>query len=475
MVQTDRSDLSHQTDPADFLLATASVDSRRVAKLCSLITSNLNLRLSNLNDHSTPTAEVISIGDEMTSGARLDTNAQWLSRRLGELGIEVQFHSTVGDTLAHNVDVFKTAASRADFVVATGGLGPTRDDLTRQALAEASGQTLEVRQSALDHIASLFAARNYEMPERNQVQALFPAGSLEVFNPQGTAPGVDITIGTQRPCRIFALPGVPAEMKQMFDETVAPRILDSSGRRSHIEHSVMKFFGVGESEMERRLGPMIARDRSPRVGITVSSATISLRISAIADSQQQCQKMIAETRTEIMERVGELHFGDGEDCEQYHAVEKSIGDRGGRLTTVEFGRGAPLANWFASIGKTKAYGGGLSFGDHSEMTSMFGGNAETVCGDLHRQNCDRAKNSEQGSPEPWMLVVDSYPSLNSPESKPLPASKIKFSVHTPDGTVYSTTKELGGHPSIVHPRIGKAALHWIRKVLAGNHSEPAKS
>lgn len=432
---------------------------------------------------TTATAEVISIGDEMTSGARLDTNAQWLSRRLGELGIEVQFHSTVGDTLSHNIDVFQTAASRVDFVVATGGLGPTRDDLTRQALADASGQPLETRQSALDHIAGLFAARNYEMPERNEVQALFPTGSLEVFNPQGTAPGVDITIGTEKPCRIFALPGVPAEMKQMFDETVAPRILETSGGRSHIEHSVMKFFGVGESEMERRLGPMIARDRSPRVGITVSSATISLRISAIAGSAEACQTMIAETRKEIIERVGELHFGDGEDCEQYHAVETTLRERGDCLTTVEFGRGAPLANWFASIGKTAAYGGGLAFGNQDKMARLFGGTPETVCSELHRKNCDRSQTvasqamptKDKRSSSQWMLVVDSYPSLESPDSKPLPASTITFSVHSPDGKTYVKTKELGGHPSIVHPRIGKAALHWMRKVLSGQHTDATTS
>src|SRR6056297_2864125 len=136
-------------------------------------------------------AEVISIGDEMTSGARIDTNAAWLSRRLEELGVTVAFHTTVGDTLKHNVAVFRTASQRADVVMATGGLGPTRDDLTREALAAASRQPLELSQTSLQHIQALFAARGREMPERNRVQAMFPAGSTEIFNPQGTAPGID--------------------------------------------------------------------------------------------------------------------------------------------------------------------------------------------------------------------------------------------------------------------------------------------
>ena len=257
------------------------------------------------------TAEVISIGDEMTSGARLDTNAQWLSRRLGELGIQVTFHSTVGDTLEHNVDVFRTAAGRADIIVSTGGLGPTRDDLTREALAAMANVPLEMDHSAMEHIEQMFARRKRDMPDRNRVQAMFPQGSLQIFNPQGTAPGIDFSLPEQNchQARIFALPGVPAEMKRMFDETVAPRILESKGNQTEIKQHVMKFFGTGESDMETRLGPMIARDRQPRVGITVSTATISLRITATGTDAQDCQNQIDQTRTEIMERVSEFYFG----------------------------------------------------------------------------------------------------------------------------------------------------------------------
>ncbi|MDV6031843.1 MAG: competence/damage-inducible protein A [Phycisphaera sp. RhM] len=407
--------------------------------------------------HESLTAEVVSIGDEMTSGARLDTNAQWLSRRLGELGIEVTFHSTVGDTLKHNIDVFRTAALRADVVVCTGGLGPTRDDLTRQALATVLDQPLELRQSALDHIHRLFARRNREMPQRNEVQAMFPVGSLEIVNPQGTAPGVDATF--QRPdgstSRLFALPGVPAEMKRMFDETVAPRILESGAdTRRHIEHHVMKFFGVGESDMEQRLGEMIARDHVPRVGITVSSATISLRISAIGASRQECHRQIESTRAEIMERVGELHFGDGEEFEQYHAVERMLAERGERLVSVEFGRSAVLANWFASLGESSTYRGGFCFAKLGELATVLDVDANSALETLRRR-CDSQ----------WLVAVDEYPSLECSDDQPLPAAEVTLIVVGPTGTVFSTTSRLGGHPSIIYERIGKAALAWLRRVL----------
>ncbi len=418
--------------------------------------------------NETLTAEVVSIGDEMTSGARLDTNAQWLSRRLGELGIEVTFHSTVGDTLQHNIDVFRTAALRADVVVCTGGLGPTRDDLTRQALAAVLDQPLELRQSALDHIHRLFARRNREMPQRNEVQAMFPVGSLQIFNPQGTAPGVDATF--HRPdgssSRLFALPGVPAEMKRMFDETVAPRILESGGNtRRHIEHHVMKFFGVGESDMEQRLGEMIARDHVPRVGITVSSATISLRISAIGQSPQECHRQIESTRAEIMERVGELHFGDGEEFEQYHAVERMLAERGESLVSVELGRSAVLANWFASLGESSTYRGGFCFAKLGELATVLDVDAASALETLRRR-CGAQ----------WLVAVDEYPSLECSDEQPLPAAEVTLIVVDPAGTVFSTASRLGGHPSIIYERIGKAALAWLRRVLteprADRHDNP---
>ncbi|OYP28360.1 competence/damage-inducible protein A [Rhodopirellula sp. MGV] len=408
---------------------------------------------------STLRAEIISIGDEMTSGARLDTNSQWLSRRLGELGIEVEFHSTVGDTLQHNIDVFRIAAGRADIVVATGGLGPTRDDLTRQALAAAANEPLEFRQSALDHIESLFSKRNREMPERNKIQAMFPVSSDEVFNPQGTAPGIDVVLTeNDNRCRVFALPGVPAEMMRMFDDTVAPRIMAmAGGQANHIEHFVMKFFGTGESDMEQRLGDMIERDRTPRVGITVSAATISLRITAIDRSKDACLAQIESTRQEILSRVGDLHYGDGEDYEQFHAVDSELQQRGESVVTVEFGYAAQLADWFATLGPTPSHRGGMTFAELSDLASFLGVTPDAALEQLRHQ-----------SSADWLLAVDQYPSLEGSNEAPLPAADVELIVLSPTGERFSTTSRIGGHPSIIQPRIAKAALAWFRHLLREN-------
>ena len=139
-------------------------------------------------------AEIIAIGDEIVSGGHLDTNSQWLSQRLEELGVRVLYHSTVGDEFATCEEVFRRAIERADIVISTGGLGPTADDLTREVLARTAGVELVLYPQALEHIRALFARRKRGMPRQNEIQAMFPAGSRMIDNPHGTAPGIDLEI-----------------------------------------------------------------------------------------------------------------------------------------------------------------------------------------------------------------------------------------------------------------------------------------
>ncbi|MFN9877744.1 MAG: competence/damage-inducible protein A, partial [Planctomycetota bacterium] len=182
--------------------------------------------------------EIISIGDEMTTGQRLDTNSQWLSQRCCELGLEVAFHTTVGDEAADNVAVFEQAIRRADLIVVTGGLGPTADDLTRSCLATVAGVELVRDPQSVAHIESLFQRASRPMPASNLVQADFPAGSRVIPNTQGTAPGIDLQVEREgRRARFFCLPGVPAEMFEMWHNWVAPEInqLFGDGQQLYME------------------------------------------------------------------------------------------------------------------------------------------------------------------------------------------------------------------------------------------------
>jgi nicotinamide-nucleotide amidase len=321
-----------------------------------------------------PVGEVIAIGDELTSGQRLDTNSQWISQRLAALGVRVLFHSTVGDDLAANMDVFRTAIGRADVIVSTGGLGPTADDLTREALAAVAGVELVQDDEALDHIRGLFVGRGREMPPRNVVQALFPRGSRQILNPQGTAPGIEMVFPRpdRIPCQLIALPGVPAELFVMWDTHVAPALISFLPTRRVIRHRAIKCFGAGESQIEAMLPDMIRRGREPLVGITASSATITLRITATAENEAACLALMEPTIKEIHEKLGLLIFGEDE-VELEHAVVSLLASRHKTVSTCERGTGGLLAELFATADPDgRAFVGGSVFPQQAASYNLGG-------------------------------------------------------------------------------------------------------
>ena len=297
-------------------------------------------------------AEIIAIGDELTSGQRLDTNSQWLSRELGLLGIPVGCHTTACDTLSAGVHAFRTAARRAQVVVATGGLGPTADDLTRDVLSELSGQRLVLSQQALEVIASRFLTRHAVMPESNRRQAMFPQGSSPIENPDGTAPGIKMVLpapdgwGEGVGSVVYALPGVPAEMRRMWDETVSGDLKQVAGKKRVLLHRRLKCFGAGESAIEEMLPGIIERGRDPTVGITAHEATITLRISAWADNNDSCWEKIKTTENIIRETLGQLVYGE-EDDEVEDAAAAALLAASASLATVEAGTAGRVASLFA--------------------------------------------------------------------------------------------------------------------------------
>jgi nicotinamide-nucleotide amidase len=303
-------------------------------------------------------AEIIAIGSELTSGAKLDTNSQWLSQQLTDLGIDVDYHTTVADDLPANVAVLETAAARAELVLITGGLGPTLDDLTRQAMAGVAGVELELDPQALETIRDMFASRGRSMPQRNEIQAMFPAGSQPLANPIGTAPGIWMEHRTAdgHHCRFAAMPGVPSEMYRMFEEQVRPR-LPVSG--SVIRRARLNCFGIGESDTEQLLGDLTARGREPEVGITAHEATITLRISAHGRTAQECDARITEAAGRARTLLGHYVYGV-EDEELEHIVVQQLRVQGLTLASVESGTGGLMSHRLLSVaGSEDCYAGGL--------------------------------------------------------------------------------------------------------------------
>ena len=268
-------------------------------------------------------AEIVAIGDELTCGFRLDTNTQWLAQQLGDLGITVMYHSTVGDDIDANVNVFRNAIHRADVVISTGGLGPTADDLTRHALATAAGVELTLYEDQLEHLKSFFERRGRTMTPTNEIQAYFPTGAVVVPNPEGTAPGIELLCPTEkRKSTVFCLPGVPAEMKQMFAGTLQKRLQAITGETGMIHHHVVRCFGTGESYLESLLPDIVKRGRDPQVGITASRGVISLRLTTKSDSVESCLLKMAPTLETIKECLGDLVFGYNDDTLPSVVAEK---------------------------------------------------------------------------------------------------------------------------------------------------------
>jgi nicotinamide-nucleotide amidase len=383
-------------------------------------------------------AEIISIGDELTTGQRLDTNSQWLAERLLEIGVPVAFHTTVGDQLADNVLVFRQACERADIVVATGGLGPTADDLTRQALADLAGVPLVQDDASLAHIKALFARRKREMPPANVIQAQFPQGSKPIFNPHGSAPGIDFTITTAggKTARIFALPGVPAEMKEMWSASVAPAIQDMLGLRKVIAHYRIKCFGVGESDLEAMLPDLIARDRYPTVGITVHQATITLRITAEGETAEAARAAMQSTIDTIHQCLGDLIFGY-EDEELEHVVVRLLRQAKQTLVVRESGTCGLISHWLAQLSADDVFRGGC-----------------VACGPAQQIEAD------------YVLGVGPSPAADSTTSH---AGKLEISL-THHGKTISREFPFGGHPEILRPRAAKQALNLLRLRLLGKIS-----
>lgn len=249
-------------------------------------------------------ASIVSIGNELLSGETANSNAAYLGAELLTIGIPVISIYAIGDEINLIVQALNRASSDADVIVVTGGLGPTDDDLTRQAMANFLGVELQLHNDLLEKIQRFFAGRDLTMPNRNRIQAYIPAGAKALPN-IGTAPGIR---AESKGKLFFALPGVPMEMERMFAESVLPELRALAGGQA-VAVRKLKCFGAGESAIAELLGDMMQRGRNPLINCTVHSGVITLHIVAAAQNTQKAEQMAMMDENTLRSVLGELVYG----------------------------------------------------------------------------------------------------------------------------------------------------------------------
>ena len=417
--------------------------------------------------------EILAIGTELISGAKTDTNSGWLARRLGDLGLTVRFVTLLGDDRADNLNAFRTAARRSDVVLTTGGLGPTQDDLTREIVAEVRGVPLIEDRDSLEAIHALFARFKRTMSPRNAVQALVPEDCRPIPNPVGTAPGI---WAPPRPddCHARAafacLPGVPYEMRTMFDDRVIPLLRDTFPESfdSTVLTAQLNLFGRGESEFESLALDLTARGRNPDVGITASDGLISFRIRSIARNESEARERLEADRGEIQRRFADFLVGEEQEGLP-HAVARLLAERNVTLALAESCTGGMISAELTAIpGISAHYLGGFCTYANSAKIELLGVPApvlEThgaVSEPVARAMAEGAR-QRLGADLGLSVTGVAGPGGGSPEK---PVGLVWFGLATPEGSI-AFKSEIGPEKprDIIRKRAVRVALDLVRRHL----------
>ena len=275
-------------------------------------------------------AEIISIGTELLLGEIVDTNAAWLAQQLAAAGVDVYFRTTVGDNAGRIAEAVRFALTRADFVLTTGGLGPTVDDVTREGIAQATGRELVMDETLLEQIRTRFGKWTQRMSDNNVRQAYIPRGATPIENPVGTAP---VFIVEQDGHFVFTLPGVPREMKYLTETRVLPWLREHGGGEQIILSKTLRTAAIGESMIDVKIADL-ETSPNPTVGLAAHPGQTDVRITVKAPTRAEAERMIREMESQVRARLGDWVYGEGaETVEQ--AVARLLAMRGWRVAIVE--------------------------------------------------------------------------------------------------------------------------------------------
>lgn len=411
-------------------------------------------------------AEILSVGTELLLGNIVDTNAAYLARELASLGIPVYFKSTVGDNRERLRDVVRMAIGRSDLVVTTGGLGPTSDDITKDVIAEVMGTELVMDERAARDIRSFFRRIGREMTANNLRQAMVPKDGVVFYNDAGTAPGVGFIKDGKV---VVCMPGVPREMYQMWEKSVAPFLverLSAAGEAGTIASRTLRVFGVGESTCDAILDDIMRASENPTLAPYAKDGEVHLRITAKAPDRKTAEEMIDRIDAEVRRRLGDAVYG-----EDSRALEHIVGDllraKGLRLVTAESCTGGLIGEMITSVaGSSDYYDRGVVTYSNAAKTELLGVDPEIIArhGAVSHETCHAmAQGAKERSGADIAIAVTGIagPGGGSPEK---PVGTVYIGIAVPEGSV-SGRFSLPGDRSQVRKRAAMNALNIVRIYL----------
>lgn len=348
-----------------------------------------------------PNAEIIAVGTELLLGEITDTNSVFIARQLRDIGVNVFFMSTVGDNLGRIAAAIALALDRAEVVITTGGLGPTVDDMTRRAVADAMDAPLEFHQSLYDGIAERFRGFGSRMTENNRQQAFLPKGAILIENPVGTAPAF---IVESRRGVVISLPGVPREMTYLVSESVLPYLLRRY-RLGVIVARILRTAGIGESSLDDQIGKAILSETNPSVGLAAHHGCVDIRVTAKAETSAEAGRMLDAMQARLEKRIGDHVFGLDEATLE-DVVWRHVQDSALRVHVIEAG----LPNLISgSWQENSPLLSSAQYADPGQVYRQYGMNEdETTLRDLA---CQLARRERETQAAAACIVVLSWPQL----------------------------------------------------------------
>ncbi|WP_175989080.1 competence/damage-inducible protein A [Bacillus sp. Marseille-Q1617] len=301
-------------------------------------------------------AEIIAVGSELLLGQIANTNAQYISEQLAEAGVNVYYHTSVGDNPLRLTQAIEVAQGRADLLIFTGGLGPTKDDLTKETIAQALGTGLAMDEEALDSIKSYFQKTKRQMTPNNEKQALILQGSQALKNENGMAPGMFFK---KDGLQYMLLPGPPSEMRPMFSKYGIPAILGSLKRKEIIQSRVLRFFGIGEAQLETELEELIDTQTNPTIAPLAGDGEVTLRLTAKHESREVAAALLDALEEKVLNVAGEYFYGYDRDS-LVEVGMKFLEEKGFTLSCAESLTGGLFQSEITSIpGASTVLNGGV--------------------------------------------------------------------------------------------------------------------